>query len=114
MSTGAREIQFWDHSKRLDWFMMRAVARKILERPEIMGEMRVCIERYWGGDGSKTRSLRLWRKVLALSPDEFARFALSDTAEAEETRESFPPYVALTPSERADFIAAARKEVAVA
>ena len=111
---GAREIKFWDHSKRLDWFMMRAVTRKVLARPEMLAEMRDCIEHYWGGDGSKTRSLRLWRKVLALSPEEFARFVLSDTPEAEETRESFPPYDALTPSERADFIAAARKEVALA
>ena len=109
-----REIQFWDHSKRLDWFMMRAVTRKILERPEIMAEIRECVESRWGADRSKTRSRRLWRKALALSPQEFTRFVLSDTPEAEETRESFPPYVALTPSERADFTVAARKEPATA
>ena len=106
----AREIQFWDHSKRLDWFLMRAVTRKILARPEIMSEMRACVESRWASDGSKTRSLRLWRKALALSPQEFSRFVLSDSPEAEETRDSFPPYVALSPSERADFAAAARKE----
>ena len=106
----AKEIQFWDHSKRLDWFLMRAVTRKILARPEIMSEMRACVESRWASDGSKTRSLRLWRKALALSPQEFSRFVLSDSPEAEETRDSFPPYEALSPSERADFAAAARKE----
>ena len=108
------EIQFWDHNKRLNWFMMRAVARKVLARPEILAEMRECVERVWANDGSKLRSIRLWRKVLALSPDEFAHATLADTPEAQETRESYPPYLVLTPSERAEYIAAARKELALA
>lgn len=109
-----QEIQFWDQSKRLDWFRARALARKIVERPEILSELRECIEKYWGGDPSKYRSLRIWRKILGKSPEEFARFLLADNPEAEEARESYPPYVALTPQERAAYIEASRREVALA
>ena len=107
------EIKFWDHSKRLDWFRARALSRKILQRPEILGELRECIEKYWGADPSQVRSLRLWRKVLHLSPEEFQRCILSDNPEAEEIRESYPPYAILTPAERVQYGQEARREVAL-
>ena len=107
-------IKFWDVSKRLDWFRARALTRKIFERPEILGEMRSCIEAKWGGDPSKLRSILLWRKLLALTPCDFAQTILADNPEAEEMRESYPPYVAMTPVERAEYIEASRRELAVA
>lgn len=110
----AGEIKFWDVSKRLDWFRARALMAKILERPGILAEMRACIETCWGDDPSKARSLHLWRRILDLSPEKVARALLADTPEAEETRESYPPYVALTAQERAEYIEAAHKEVAMA
>ena len=109
-----QEIQFWDQSKRLDWFRARALARKIVERPEILNELRECIEKYWGDDPSKYRSLRIWRGVPGKSPEGFARFLLADKPEAEEARKSYPPFVALTPQERAAYIEASRREVALA
>ena len=108
------EIKFWDQSKRLDWFRARALTRKIAERPEILCELRECIEKYWGDDPSKYRSLRIWRGILGNSPEEFARVLLAGTPEAEEARESYPPYVALTPQERVEYIEASRREVALA
>ena len=94
--------------------MARAIVRKIEARPQMLDELRDCIERAWGGDPSKTRMLRLWRSLLQRSQQEFAKTILADTPEGEEARESFPPYVALTPAERAAFIEASRREVAVA
>ena len=114
MSKDAREIKFWDGSKRRNWFFMRAVAQKVLARPEMLIEIRACAESNWGGDPSQNRNLRLWRKVTALSPQDFVNAVLADTAEAQETREGFPPYLALTPAERAEYIAASHKEVAFA
>lgn len=108
------EIKFWDSSKRLDWFRARALTRKIIERPEILRELRECIEKYWGGDPSKDRSLRIWRDILGKSPEEFGRVLLANNPEAEEARESYPPYVALTPKERVEYIEASRREVALA
>ena len=107
------EIQFWDHSKRRDWFMVRAVTRKVLARPEILAEIRECVERVWVNDPFNLRSLRLWRKVLVLTPEEFARAVLADTSEALDLRESYPPYFMLTQPERLQYIAAARKELAI-
>ena len=103
-------IDFWDGSKRRNWFMMRAVARKIVARPAMLGEMERCVEENWASDPSKTRPLALWRKVVKLPPEAFATATLADTPEAQETRESFPPYGALTASERADYLEAARRE----
>lgn len=108
------EIKFWDQSKRLDWFRARALTRKVIERPELLSALRECIEKYWGDDPSKYRSLRIWRGILGNSPEEFARFLLADNSEAEEARESYPPFVALTPQERAAYIEASRREVALA
>ena len=79
-----------------------------------MTQMRACVETSWGEDPSKLRSLGLWRKVLALSPADFMTTILADNAEAEEIRESYPPYVALSPQERAAYIEASRREVALA
>ena len=107
------EIKFWDRSKRLDWFMARAIARKVEARPEMLREMSECIERAWGDDPSKIRSLHLWRRIVRLSPSQFANAILAESPEAEEARESFPPYVALTPAERADFIVASQREYAI-
>lgn len=107
------EIKFWDRSKRLDWFMARAIARKVEARPEMLREISACVERAWGDDPSKTRSLLLWRRLVRLSPSKFADAVLADSPRAEEARESFPPYVALTPVERADFIAASKREYAI-
>ena len=105
-------IKFWDGSKRRNWFMLRAVVRKIEARPEILRELHECIERAWGDDPSKTRSLRVWRPLVRLSPGEFEKFILADTPEAAEARESFPPYVALNPRERVEYIEASRQEAA--
>ena len=66
------EIKFWDRSKRLDWFMARAIARKVEAQPEMLREMSACIERAWADDPSKGRSLRLWRQLVRLSPSKFA------------------------------------------
>ena len=107
------EIEFWDRSKRLDWFMVRAVVRKIEARPEMLREISECMEQVWGDDPSKARSLRLWRPLVLLSPRDFAVAILADTPAAEEARESFPPYLALTAAERAEFIAASRRQAAV-
>ncbi len=107
------EIKFWDGSKRRNWFMARAIARKVYARPQILGEIAQCIEHAWLDDPSKTRSLTIWRNLTALSPEDFERAFLRDSPEAEEARESFPPYVALNPAERADYIEAARREVAI-
>ena len=107
------EIQFWDGSKRLGWFMARAIARKIHARPAMLHEIADCVEGAWASDPSKTRSLKIWRKLTSLAPEDFERALLQDAPEAEEARESFPPYVALTPAERADYIEAARREPAV-
>lgn len=104
-------IKFWDVSKRLDWFMMRAVSRKILERPAMLDEIRKVVEKYWGRDPSKGRSLRLWRETLTLSPREFAEIVMADTPRAEEIRESFPPYVALSPEERLAVVSSSRLSV---
>ena len=114
MSTEAREIKFWDHSKRRNWFFMRAVAYKVLARPEMLIEIRECAERCWGKDPSQCRNLRLWRQATALAPQDFVNAVLADTEEAQETREGFPPYLALSPAERAEYISASHKEVAYA
>ena len=110
----AQEIQFWDHSKRLDWFMMRAVTRKVLERPTILHDIQNWVELNRADDPSKQRSLRLWRKVLNLPLNDFVKAVLADTPEAQETRESPPPFFVLTAKERAEYIAASHKEAAVA
>lgn len=108
------EIKFWDISKRLDWFMARAIVRKIEARPQMLREIGESVEHAWGGDPSKTRSLRLWRNLIRLDPQDFATALLAGTPEGEEARESFPPYVALTPAERAAFIEASKREAAIA
>lgn len=108
------EIKFWDISKRLDWFRARALTRKIFERPQIMQEMRTCFDAQWGDDPSQCRSLRMWRKILDFTPVEFAQFIPAGNPEAEEARESYPPYVALTPTERVRYMEELRQEVALA
>ena len=108
------EIQFWDGNKRRNWFVVRAITRKILARPEILAEMREWVELHWKSDMSKGRPYRLWSTALRLSPKDFAGTILADTPEAQETRESLPPCIALTGREMADAIAAARVELAVA
>ena len=110
----AQEIQFWDHSKRLNWFMMRAVARKILEKPTILRDMQEWVESNWANDPSKQRSLRLWRKALILAPECFVTAVLADTPDAQETRESPPPFFVLTAKERVEYIKSSREEAAVA
>ncbi len=110
----AHEIKFWDHSKRLDWFRARALSRMILERPEILGELSECIEKTWGHDPFNQRSLHLWRKMVVMSPQEFADFVLADDLEAVDARESYPPFFILTQEARLEFIAQARREVALA
>ncbi len=104
------EIQFWDGSKRRNWFMARAIARKIEARPEMLAEIADAAERAWSGDPSKARSLGIWRKLARLPTEAFCAAFLDATPEAEEARESFPPYVALTPPERALYLADARRE----
>jgi hypothetical protein len=108
------EITFWDGSKRRNWFMARAIARKVLTQPDMLVEIAEAAERAWAGDPSKVRSLTIWRGLTKLSPEAFTAALLRATPEAEEARESFPPYLALTPAERADYIEAARRERAEA
>ena len=45
-----KQIEFWDRSKRLDWFRMRALARKIAVRPALLQELADCAATAWGGD----------------------------------------------------------------
>ena len=110
----AHEIKFWDISKRLDWFRARALSRKILERPDVLGEISECIEKTWGNDPFNQRSLRIWRKLVVLSPLGFADFVLADNLEAVDARESYPPFFILTQEDRLEFLAQARREVAMA
>ena len=107
------EIKFWDHSKRLDWFYARAVTRKVLARPEVRDEIWAGIEERWLNDPTKYRSTRLWRGLLTLPPEEFARTLLSDTPDAFEARENFAPYFGLTSVERAAVISASHNEAAL-
>ena len=110
----AHEIQFWDHSKRLDRFMMHAVAAKVTERPEMMCEIWITIDERRLPDPTKRRPIDLWRELLTLPPKEFVESVLPDSPEATEARKNFPPYFSLTPAERAEVIAASHREVALA
>lgn len=104
------EIQFWDGSKRRNWFMARAIARKVQAQPHMLTEIACAAETAWGNDPSKLRSLAVWRRLTRLSAEDFVAAFLQDTQQGEEARESFPPYVALTPAERAGYIEEARRE----
>ena len=112
-SRSSREMKFWDGSKRREWFMARAIARKIELRPEILKDMSEAIERVWANDPSKVRSLRLWRPLVRLSPSEFVEVILSDTPEAQEARENFAPVFPLTQAERIQYLEEARHELAI-
>ena len=91
------EITFWDISKRLDRFRARALTRKVFERPEILGEMRQCVEKTWDRDTCNRRSLSLWRNQVATSPKEFADFVLADSLRAIDARESYLPFFIVDP-----------------
>ena len=108
------EIKFWDRSKRNNWFVMRAIAREVVRRPESLKEACQWIESIWAIDPSKTRSLRLWRELVALSAKNFEMAILADTPEAQEARENPPACFALSGRDLADAILAARTELAFA
>ena len=114
MSKDAREIKFWDGSKRRNWFWMRATVRKVMDEPEILLEVAEWMDRHWADDPSQQRNLRNWRRVVNLPPREFARAVLADTEISQETRESAPFFMVLTDEEMAEFLAAARTEPAIA
>ena len=107
------EIQFWDGSKRRNWFVMRAIARKVHAQPAMLAEAREWLDANWCDNPSKQRGYRLWKQLLALGVNKFESELLADTPVAQETRESVPPYFFLTADEMARALEAARNELAL-
>lgn len=61
-------MRFHDRHERLDYMKAELAARRIVERPEVIGEACAFIERFWRDDPHSSHALATWEPILALPP----------------------------------------------
>ncbi len=96
------KTDFHDRSKRRSYAFTRAVAKRLVDDPTLIGNGQAYLERYMRGDPRQSRYYAIWTDLLRQDATVIARQMLEDSPEGDLLRDTQPVFVVLSPSERAD------------
>jgi hypothetical protein len=90
---------FRDAYERRAYLRAFLLAKRILERPEIIARGRAYLDRFVKHDPRQSRSYRAWTDTLCLSPEEIVVRLLADDSQGAFLRETAPVLTVIPPDD---------------
>jgi hypothetical protein len=86
---------FYDRYERRAYLRAIEVAKRIVDEPEVVKNAAQFLEEYVRPDPHQAGIYRLWKEMIALSPESIALALLEDSERGAELRGSAPVFVVL-------------------
>lgn len=87
---GTHKTDFWDRNQKFRYLIMAEIARRLVERPELVEHGRRYLETVMAGDKQVSPFYRAWKALIDRPVDEIVRRWLADTEEGDFLRANPP------------------------
>jgi hypothetical protein len=87
---GKQKTDFWDRNQKFRYLIMAEVARRLVEKPELVERGRRYLETVMAGDKQVSTFYHAWKAIIDRPVDEIARRWLADSEEGDFLRANPP------------------------
>lgn len=97
---GTQKTDFWDRNQKFRYLIMAEVARRLVERPELVERGRYYLDTVMAGDKQVSAFYQAWKSIIDRPVEEIARRWLADTEEGDLLRANPPLFDVVEGEER--------------